>query len=74
MNVILFRVTERKIQVCYNLTDENKDREINGIVDALTFIKKNSGLILTLNQTDEFIVNGKKIIVKPVWKWMTEYS
>ena len=61
-------------QVCYNLTDENKDREINGIVDALTFIKKNSGLILTLNQTDEFIVNGKKIIVKPVWKWMTEYS
>lgn len=59
-------------QVCYNLTEENKEREINGLVDALAFIKKNSGLILTLNQTDEFVVNDKKIFIKPVWKWMTE--
>lgn len=57
-------------QVCYNLTEENKDREINGLVEALTFIKKDSGQILTLNQTDEFVVNDKKIFVKSVWKWM----
>jgi len=59
-------------QVCYNLTEENKAREINGLAEALTFIKKDSGFILTLNQTDEFVVDDKRIFVKPVWKWMIE--
>ena len=33
-------------------------------------IKK--GLILTLDQEEEFSIEGKKIIVKPVWKWILE--
>jgi len=61
-------------QVCFNLIEENKEREINGLVEALTFIKKESGYILTLNQSDEFLVNDKKVIVKPVWKWMNEQN
>ena len=59
-------------QVCYNLTEENKERELGGVVEALSFINKDSGIILTLNQSDELIYNDKIISVKPVWKWMME--
>lgn len=57
-------------QVCYKLEEENKKREINGLLDALDYLNLKSGLILTFNQEDEFNIKGKKIIVKPVWKWL----
>ncbi len=66
------RQIEGLIQVCYELNSENMDREINGLSEAMNDLKKNMGLILTFNQTDEIIVADKKICVKPVWKWMTE--
>jgi len=58
------------IQVCFSLNEETKDREINGLVSALKEFKLEKGLILTYNQDDVFVVNGKKIIVKPVWEWL----
>jgi len=58
------------IQVCYNLNDENQDREINGLIEAINFFNLKSGLIITYDQEDEFEVNNKKIFVIPVWKWM----
>jgi uncharacterized protein len=57
-------------QVCYKLEDENKEREINGLLDALDYLKLKSGFILTFNQDDEFNIREKKIIVIPVWKWL----
>ncbi|HIH31800.1 TPA: ATP-binding protein [Candidatus Woesearchaeota archaeon] len=60
------------IQVCYELTDENKEREINGLMDALKKYKLKQGLILTLNEEDEERIKGRKIIIKPVWKWLIE--
>lgn len=60
------------IQVCSDLNEEIKNREINGIVSALKKFNLKSGLILTYKQDDEFLVDNKKIIVKPVWKWMLE--
>lgn len=57
-------------QVCYKFEEENKDREINGLLNALDYLNLKSGSILTFNQDDEFRVKGKKIIVKPVWKWL----
>jgi len=58
------------VQVCFDFNEETKDREINGLVAALKKFKLKEGLILTYNQDDEFLVGGKKIIVKPVWKWL----
>ncbi len=58
------------IQVCFDLTEENKDREIEGLVNALKRFSLSEGLILTFNQEDEFLVGGKKLIVRPVWKWL----
>ncbi len=58
------------IQVCFELTEENQEREIKGVMAALKRFRLATGLILTYNQEDEFTVEGKKIILKPVWRWL----
>ena len=60
------------IQVCYDLTDENKEREFNGLLEALDKFKLKEGLILTYNQDDHFELKGKSIKVIPLWKWLLE--
>jgi predicted AAA+ superfamily ATPase len=57
------------IQVCYELTPDNLDREINGLVEALSFFKMKEGLILSLNDRDQFIKDGMTIKVLPAWEW-----
>lgn len=61
-------------QVCYDLNEDNKEREIKGLLEAMSEFKLKRGLILTYNQDDEFLIEEKKIIVKPVWKWLLESS
>ncbi len=58
------------IQVCFDFNEETKEREINGLIAALKEFGLTEGLILTYNQDDEFLIEGKRIIVQPVWKWM----
>jgi len=60
------------IQVCYHLNGDNKDREINGLIEAMKKISLNNSIILTYNQEDEFSIDKYKITVKPVWKWLLE--
>ncbi|MBI3334470.1 ATP-binding protein [Candidatus Pacearchaeota archaeon] len=60
------------IQVCYNLTEENKQREINGLLGAMEKFKLRTGLILTQEQEEEIKINGKIIEVIPVWKWLLQ--
>jgi len=60
------------IQVCYFFNDDNLQRELNGVVEAIKFFNLEKGLILTYNNTDEFIIDNKQIAVKPVWKWLLE--
>ncbi|MBI5393622.1 ATP-binding protein [Candidatus Woesearchaeota archaeon] len=72
-----FIVAENKkvkeaVQVCWNLTQTNKERELNGLLEAMNQFKLKSGLILTHDQEEEIDVDTKKIIVKPVWKWLLE--
>jgi predicted AAA+ superfamily ATPase len=70
-----FVVREKKkivtaIQVCHGLNEDNKKREINGLVEALEKFDLEEGLILTYSQEEEFTVANKKIALVPVWKWM----
>ncbi len=58
------------LQVCYHLDYQNKDREINGLIEALNEYKLDEGLILTYNQEDLLIVNNKTVVIKPVWNWL----
>ncbi len=60
------------IQVCYTLNMENKEREVEGLVAALTKFNLKEGFILTYDQEEEIVIEGKKVKVRPVWKWMIE--
>ena len=61
----------KAVQVCYHLNEDNKDREIKGLLVALEKFNLYEGLILTYQQEDEFIIDNKKIKVMPVWKWLS---
>ena len=58
------------IQVCFDLNEENQNREINGLIDALEKFNLKEGIILTYKQDDEFKLRNKKIKVLPVWQWV----
>jgi predicted AAA+ superfamily ATPase len=56
------------IQVCWELTTENQDREIKGLLNALDFFNLKEGEILTYNSKDLILKDGKTIKVMPAWK------
>ncbi|MBS3118080.1 ATP-binding protein [Candidatus Woesearchaeota archaeon] len=62
----------KAIQVCFDFNEETKGREIKGLLTALKYFNLKEGLILTYNQEDEFLLEGKKVIIQPVWKWLLE--
>ena len=55
------------IQVCYKLSEDNKEREINGLKEAMSKFGLVKGIIITFNQKDKL----GNIIVKPVWELLT---
>lgn len=58
----------RAIQVCYVLTEDNKKREIDGLVEAMEKFDLAEGVILTYDQQDEFKIAGKTVKVYPAWQ------
>ena len=50
----------------------NRDREINGLIEALNFLELSRGLILTNSQEETLELDRKTIEVKPAWKWLLE--
>ncbi len=64
------KIVNKAIQVCYDLNEENKDREINGLKEALDSFKLDEGLLLTNSQEEEIKIAKKKLKVMPVWKWL----
>jgi len=63
----------KAIQVCLILDNAvTKKREADGLIEAMKEYKLKEGLILTLDKEEELVVEGKKIIIRPVWKWLLE--
>jgi hypothetical protein len=60
----------KAIQVCYNLNEDNQEREFTGLFEAIEKFNLKSGMMLTYDQEDEFKIKNKKIEVLPVWKWL----
>jgi predicted AAA+ superfamily ATPase len=58
------------IQVCYQLTPENREREQRGLQEAMTFFNTDNGLIITYDQKDTYIQDGKKIEVVPAHEYL----
>ena len=70
--ISLFTENERyveAIQVTMNLNG-NREREYNGLLEALEAYGLDRGLILTEGEEFEETFQGKKIIVRPIWKWL----
>ncbi|MGQ4875710.1 MAG: ATP-binding protein [Promethearchaeia archaeon] len=61
----------KAIQVSYEIT-ENKEREINGLLEAMNFFNLEEGFIITEDFESEEIINNKKIKYIPLWKWLLE--
>ena len=59
------------IQVCYMLDQENLDRELGGLFEALEFFKIKEGLIITLDQADHFKSKGFSARVIPAWEYFS---
>ncbi len=58
------------IQVCWQLTDDNLEREIKGLQSAIAMTKAQNGIIVTFDQDDKF----GEIKAVPAWKWMRQDS
>jgi len=59
------------IQVTWELTTENQDREIKGLLEAMDFFNINNGTIITFNSEDLININEKKIEVIPAWRFLS---
>ncbi len=60
------------IQVTEELNDENRSREIAGLIEAMETHELSQGTILTYDSEGIEEIGDKTIPVKPLWKWMLE--
>ncbi|MBI2548461.1 ATP-binding protein [Candidatus Woesearchaeota archaeon] len=56
-------------QVTETLTN-NKDREIQGLLETMTRFRLKEGTVITQDQEDVVREKGKKITILPLWKWL----
>ena len=59
------------VQVCYELTDDNTEREFEGLVSAAKRLGLKSGTIVTCKQSDEAIHDGCKISIVPAYDYLS---
>jgi len=53
------------------LTEENKAREIRGLLKARALSQAKKMVILTLDQQQTLRQDGEIIEILPVWQWLT---
>ncbi len=58
------------MQVCWELNEENREKELEGLIGALKEFNLKEGTILTHDEEDELTAEGKKIKITPVYKWL----
>ena len=62
----------KAIQVCWNITAENFEREYNGLKEAIKTFNLSHGQIVTLNQADKFEENGMTIELVPANEFLSK--
>lgn len=59
------------IQVSYSLSDmETKHREISSLLKAADYLNAESMMVITMEENDVIDVQGKRIEVVPLWRWL----
>lgn len=61
------------IQVCWDISSyETKERELKSLLKAIKEFKLSQGTVITEDFEGEEDADGKKIIYKPLWKWLLQ--
>lgn len=64
------RITQA-YQVTVKMEDEKtRKREIEGLQEAMDAYQLSEGCIITMDEQEELVVDGKAIHVVPAWEWM----
>ena len=58
------------VQSCYEITQTNIDRELNGAFEALRFFNKKQATIVTMEQSDRFEKDGLIVEVVPAHEFL----
>src|SRR6185437_5029260 len=58
------------IQVCFDLNADNLDREVDGLLEALTELKLKEGKIITFDQKDQHQKDGRTINIIPCHEFL----
>ncbi|MBA4321314.1 MAG: AAA family ATPase [Odoribacter sp.] len=59
-------------QVSWQVDQQNEKREIEGLLEAMNKLKLASGTIITFDQEDKLVKEGKTINLIPGWKWLAK--
>lgn len=63
------------VQVCESLVNEKtKKREVAALSEAMTELGLESSTIVTRNEEDQLNIEGKKINIMPIWRFLLEWS
>ncbi|MDF1572928.1 MAG: DUF4143 domain-containing protein [Bacteroidales bacterium] len=62
------------VQVCLELSPDNIDREINGLMEAMDYLHCRDGIIVTLTQKDYLEKNGTRIPAIPFHEFSQGYE
>jgi hypothetical protein len=60
------------IQVCFHLTHENRQREVEGLAEVMKRFQDCKGIILTERQDEMIAVSDRPVRVMTVWRWVLE--
>ncbi len=60
------------LQVCEQVSSENKDRETKGLLEAMDFFEMKTGLIITQKQTDVLTFGNRTINLVPARQFLIE--
>ncbi|MBT4375776.1 ATP-binding protein [archaeon] len=61
------------IQISKSLKEnKTREREVNGLLNAMKRFNLKKGYIISKDEKDSFSIEGKKIFVVPVWKFLLE--
>lgn len=62
------------IQVTAELNQNNRDREVEGLIEAMKKYKLRKGIIITIEQKDFISRDNLEIFIEPAWQFLLEES
>ena len=60
------------IQVCYQPSQDNLDRELDGLLEAISMFNLDEGYIISYNFEEQRQLGGVTIKIIPAWKWLLD--